>query len=68
MIAVAAPRLKKAGSMVNPLLMNKVWSAFMALMYLNYDMDQEFLPQFEENASHAMELLDIFEKREMKNG
>ena len=68
LVAVAGPRLKKTESMVNPLLMNKVWSAFMALMYLNYDMDQEFLPQFEENAAHAMELLDIFEKGEMKNG
>lgn len=62
LIAAAGPILKKAQTMINPLLMNKVWSAFMALMYLNYDVTQEFLPQFDENYARVMELLDIFKK------
>ena len=43
--------------MVNPFLMRKVWSTLLALMYLNYDTEQEFLPQFEQNAAEVTELL-----------
>ena len=41
-----------------------VWDTVFSLLYLNYLADKPFMPQFEQNASHTLELLSIFERTE----
>lgn len=41
-----------------------VWDTVFALLYLNYTTGKPFMPQFEQNASHTLELLSIFERPE----
>lgn len=38
-------------------LMNKIWTAFGSVIYMNYETDKNFLPQFEENAESVLRLL-----------
>ena len=59
LIAETGTKIKQAEKMVNPFLMRKVWSTLLALMYLNYDTEREFLPQFEKNAAEVKELLSV---------
>lgn len=44
--------------------MQLLWSAALSALYLNYDMDQDFMPQFEKNAQELEKLLDaVFPER-----
>lgn len=38
-------------------LMSKIWTAFGTMIYMNYETDKEFLPQFEKNADSVLKLL-----------
>ena len=42
--------------------MQMLWSATYIGLYLNYDTEQEFLPQFEENAQKVFKLLAMVEE------
>lgn len=64
MIAQVGNILKKAEKMVGEETMCMVWDTVFALLYLNYTTDKPFMPQFEQNASHTLELLSIFEQPE----
>ena len=68
MVASVGPRLKNIEANVGPFLMTKVWSAFLAVMYLNYDTSEDFLPQFDENAGKIREILEKVEKGDLKDG
>ncbi len=43
------------------LIGGEVEKALIATIYLNYDMDKEFLPQFKENLNEATNMLDMTE-------
>lgn len=38
--------------------MSKIWNTILILLYLNYDINQEYLPQFEENAANVIDTLN----------
>ena len=42
--------------------MQMLWSATYIGLYLNYDMKQEFLPQFEENVQKVFKFLAMVEE------
>lgn len=47
-----------------------IWSAIYALMYMRYDIDQEFIPQFEKNRDELLEklrIIPLFYSRGNKN-
>lgn len=43
-------------------IMQMLWSATYIGLYLNYDTEQEFLPQFEENAQKVFKFLAMVEE------
>lgn len=53
---------RKAEKRVRKDIMDKVWSATLAALYLEYDTDQEFMPQFEENSVRMLTLVQLLEK------
>ena len=60
-----SPQFKKLEKMrVN---MNPIWQGSMVLLYLLYDTEQDFMPQFESHVDKAMEMLDTLVK-EVQNG
>lgn len=60
-IAQVGTILTEAEKTVGEKTMCIVWDAVFTLLYLNYTVDQPFMPQFEQNASHTLEMLSIFE-------
>lgn len=53
--------LKKGEKLVSEKTMCLAWNAVLKLLYLDYNTDQEFLPQFEKNAAKTLEVLSIFD-------
>ena len=48
---------RQAEKKVSPSLMDKVWSLTFIKLYLDYDMTQDFLPQFEQSSRELVELM-----------
>lgn len=40
-------------------LLEIMWNTIYFMLYLNYDMEKDFMMQFEENAKHIMEMLEL---------
>lgn len=59
MVAKIGAILKKAEKKLSEQTMNKVWSAILILLYFNFDPEQDYLPQFEENAAQISEMLQV---------
>ena len=53
----AAAIIRRLEKLLSEDLMNQIWSAFGTIIYMNYKMDCDFLPQFEKNAVSVLELL-----------
>ena len=49
---------REAADRMNESSMNILWSAALATLYLHYDVEHEFLPQFEDNTRDFQELLN----------
>lgn len=53
----AGTSFKKLEKKFNAKTMETAWTAAFAGLYLHYDLEKEFMPQFEENAQNLQELL-----------
>lgn len=51
-------RMKKYEAKYKKEIIEGVWNVIFILLYLDYDMEEEFMPQFEENLGKVMLLLD----------
>ena len=51
---------RQAEKKVSPSLMDKAWDLTFIKLYLDYDMTQDFLPQFEQSSRELVELMQIF--------
>lgn len=56
-VAAVSAELHRVVRRVPEEMMQAVWYAVYTLLYLDYNTEDEFLPQFEENAAKIMELL-----------
>ena len=48
-------------------LMNLIWSSTFVVLYMHYDMEKPFLPQFEENAEHIQTLVLMASETEQED-
>lgn len=58
-ITQAGTILRKAEKTFSEESMNKLWSLVYVLLYLNYDIDKEFDPQFDSNTQELLEVLKM---------
>ena len=49
--------VRKAEKKLPEVVMQSLWNAIYMLLYLNYDIDKEFLPQFQRNMNNLLEML-----------
>ena len=53
---------RKKEKIISQNIMQMLWSATYIGLYLNYDTEQEFLPQFEDNAQKVFKFLAMVEE------
>ena len=60
-ISELGPRLKKMNAMFGAATMELVWRCALIALYLNYSIDEEFLPQFENNVTSLISRFSIID-------
>lgn len=58
-IADVSSFVYKAEKMYSESTLNKVWTLIYVMLYLNYDIEQEFLPQYIQNAEKLTDMLKL---------
>lgn len=57
MLMTLSAIFRKAEKRVKPATMDHAWDLTFIKLYLDYDMTQEFLPQFEQTSKELIELM-----------
>jgi len=60
-LAKVMPRVKEIEPKLGPLSSMLLWNSILVSLYLDYDIDKDYLPQLEKNAADISELLDRVE-------
>ncbi|MHB8061743.1 MAG: hypothetical protein ACYDG2_03780 [Ruminiclostridium sp.] len=58
-IADVGTFVHKAEKIYDESILNKVWSLIYVLLYLDYDTEQKFLPQYIWNAERLIKMLEL---------